>query len=93
MTLEILNVKAGGPLEESLKQIRATSTAFVSAAGPKAREFAADQLLFMAHLVAFREVVGSELREMIELFGVDVGPELMAIIPPQDLTWLPNTKP
>ena len=89
--IAIANLQGGGPLKLSLKRIQAACRAFITSAGKDGIEFMQDHLVFMANLVAFREVVGFEIRKMIELFHVDVSPQLMAIVPQQDLSWLPNS--
>src|SRR3712207_2094350 len=58
ITLELPNVREGGFLEAKLREMRTASRDFVHAAGPEARNFAADHSYFAACLRAYRTTMG-----------------------------------
>jgi len=90
LTLEIMNVKGGGELEACLKQIRLACRTFVSAAGSSSQNFLGDHSYFSASLRALRDAVGSQISDIGETFKVEIPLPLQAIVPRQDLSWLPG---
>jgi hypothetical protein len=85
LTLEIMNVKAGGPLEVSFKRMRSACLAFDSAAGTNSANFSRDPDLFQACLTAFRDAMGTQIGWLAATFNIQLEPELQAIVPPPGL--------
>ena len=86
LTLEIMNVKAGGPLEKALRAIRSASTAFVSAAGPDSRDFYADASFFIATVRAYREAVATQIANISTNFEMELPPPLLNLLKEFDLS-------
>jgi hypothetical protein len=85
LTLEIMNVKAGGPLEAWFKSMRSACLAFDNAAGINSANFIRDPDLFQACLRAFRDVMGKQIGSLAATFNIPLEPELQAIVPPPGL--------
>ena len=86
LTLEIMNVKAGGPLEKALRAIRSASTAFVSAAGPDSRDFYADGSFFVATLRAYREAVATQIANISVNFQMELDLPLLGLLKEFDIS-------
>ena len=90
LSLEIPNVKHGGSLEASFKRIRTAARTFVTAAGPRSATFAGDPDHFYACLHALREQVGEEIVALAAEFKIDLENHLLAVLPGQDLSFIPG---
>jgi hypothetical protein len=90
LTLEMMNVKHGGDLEDCFRSMRTACRVFVSAAGGNSTNFSADAGYFQACLRAFRDAMGSQIGWLVQAFSIDIEPELAAIVPRQDLSFVPG---
>lgn len=86
LTLEIMSVKAGGPLEKPLRAMRSASTAFVSVAGPDSRDFYADGSFFVATLRAYREAVAPQVANISVNFQMELDPLLLGLLKEFDIS-------
>ncbi|KRE36072.1 hypothetical protein ASG73_15575 [Janibacter sp. Soil728] len=86
LTLEIMNVKAGGELERALKAIRTASRAFVDAAGQDSKLFKSDHRYFKMTLVAYREVVARQVAAISVNFKLPITDELAQLLAEHDLS-------
>lgn len=93
LTLEIPNVSEGGEVERAFKKMRSASHAFVRAAGPRATAFTTDSAFFRQCLEAFRVTLLDELAWMVREFKLDVVDDLAAVLPQQDLGFIPGFDP
>lgn len=78
--VEMLAFEGGGFLWDTLVTLQRACTMFVRAAGPKAKSFKQDNDLFLYHLVVLREIFAIRVGRVVEVFGLQVTPEIQAIL-------------
>ena len=94
LTRELTEAKIGRSLSESLQAMRAALRAFVDEAGPDEYHFRRNGIgYFFAALGELRSRVGMHVAVIAEKYNIEVGPDLINILPPSpdnDLSIIPG---